>query len=191
MGVTKTYRMPGDSEEFNRVKSIILDMQMVPREPWQVTVIIMHHKNIQSGAEMCLLKGRAQEVAVHTRLTDNVVIEGVKLSSFIDSIDTFRQRQCYNLEGTAWELGDLKVKLGQAQLSGDTKLCLLEVEFAAAHYLSHAEKVIDEFVCFLDPSHNFSCKRADYARYRLNAEEWSAKHTALDLLVAMNCLGAR
>lgn len=191
MGVTKTYRMPGDNDEFHRVKGVILDMQMIPKDPWQLTVLILHHKNINSGAEMCLLKDRTQEIVVHSRAADSVIIEGSKLSSFIDSIDTFRQRQCYNLEGMTWELGDLRVKLGQAQLSGDTKLCLLEIEFAAAHYLSHGEKVIEEFVNFLDPRRLFSSKRADYARYRLNAEEWSIKHTALDLLVAMNCLGSR
>jgi hypothetical protein len=191
MGVTQTYRIPGDSEEFSRVKGVITDMQMVLKEPWQITTQIMHHKNSQFGAEMCIVKDKVQEIIVVTRQTDSVIIEGTDLSAFIDRLDTFRLRQSYVLEGFVWELGDLRVKLGQAQLSGETKLGLLEVEFTAAHYLSHGEKVIDEFASFIDPRRTYSSKRAEYAKYRLNAEEWTSKHTALDLLVAMNCLGAR
>lgn len=153
----------------------------------------MYHKNIeQNPCALYLVSFPTTQVAVVNKATEDQfeLLQGdMNLLNFIENIQSLKIRQQFIVMGNEYEVGDFRIRLGLASISNETKFLILEIEFIAINIKSCGQPCINEFKGYLDPESKLKETSIEYYKYfKLNSEEFTAKHSAIDMLLSLNCL---
>ncbi|CAG9324543.1 unnamed protein product [Blepharisma stoltei] len=199
MGVTRTYRYSGKNltKELQRLQSYLELMQAQEKGNWNVNVSVMYHKNLDANpCSLLLVSLPLSQIVVLRSLKEETsykIMQGdMNLSSFIENIQCFKVRQQFNINGKEYELGDFKIRFGLAFVGSETRYLVAEIEFAGIKYLSYGRPSISEFIGYLDPKAKLNEIVIEYhQKFEMDSENFTPKHSAIDMLLALNCLNIR
>ena len=193
MVVTRTYRLstPDLHEAHTRILTTLSRMCLTDSSPWTLSLLVYLHRNDQSPCkDLYLVCGQDSHVGVVSSPNSRYVVVETKpsLKNLIESVETYRLTKTMTIEGTQYRFGDFTVKVG-VENSSELKVLLLQVDFSLPIYLTQGTPAITELKTLLDPMDVFSLKTIKYEdRVDIDGELFTAKHTAIDLLVALNCI---
>jgi len=194
MGISRIFRYNNTSDstpEEKRISQVLEIMQANPTADWTVQVTVLLPKSSSNKAQgVFLVNFEENIVALLTSQFGNEIVQAD--SSFhrlIENSQICRLRQSIKISGKIHQLGDFLVKLGTITVGGENKGLVMEIEFSAAMTLGDGKPGILEFVSYLDPFGNFQHIDIEYCdRFKLNSEFFTLKHTAIDILAALNCI---
>lgn len=202
MGVTRTFKCSSKDyrEEMARLQNVLLTMNASENGSWNVNITVMHHKNTERSSNLCILTYPDYHIAVLCADSSIIrdggqpkcreIIQGDKnLMKVLENTHCFKMRQQYVVTGNIYQLGDFIFRIGIGCISNEVRCLICEVEFLGTRYVSEATPSIMEFMALLDPNSLHGLTQIKYDSYfQMNAEESSAKITAIDMLLCLNCI---
>ena len=136
-----------------------------------------------------IVKYSDSTIVLTTGTTHHIVHGDQQLEKVVKNTGIFSLRQTLYTKGKVFSFGDFLIRVGVVQVSGEAKIGVIEVEFTPVDELCNGQGVISEIIEFLDPHDKFigiSLKYEDY--FQLNGNIITEKHSAIDLLKAINAL---
>lgn len=110
------------------------------------------------------------------------------LDLLVASMETYEPSKTLTIEGSTYPFGDFTIRVG-VENSSEIKALLLQIEFNLPIYLTQGEPAIKEIKTLIDPLDVFTLRTIQYEeKVDIDGETFSPKHTAIDLLVALNCI---
>ena len=190
--LSRTYRLsiPDLAAEQTRLSSTLSQLGLLPASPWNVSLRVYRHKNPQARP-LYLVSSPDCQVGVVSRIDQRyAVIETAPgLDLLIASMETYEPSKVLTIEGSTYQFGDFAIRVG-IENSSEIKALLLQIEFNLPIYLTQGEPAIKEIKTLLDPMEVFALRTMQYEeKVDIDGETFSPKHTAIDLLVALNCIG--
>lgn len=190
--LNRTYRLSTTdiTAEQTRLSTTLSKIGLLPLSSWNVTLRLYRHKNPQARPLYLVTSLDCQVGVVSTIDQRYAVIETAPgLDLLIASMETYEASKALSIEGSTYQLGDFTIRVGMEN-SSEIKALLLQIEFNLPIYLTQAEPAIREIKTLLDPMEVFTLKTMQYEeKVDIDGETYSPKHTAIDLLVALNCIG--
>lgn len=191
MGVTRIFRYSGTNitQGIAHVENHLSILEAKYETNWDVKVSIMYPKEEITTKACYIVKYTDSTVVLVTGPTDHIVHGNQQLEKVVKNTGIFSLRQTLYATGKVFSFGDFLIRVGVVQVSGEAKMGVLEVEFTPVDELCNGQGVISELIEFLDPHGKFSGITLKYEDYfQLNGNVITKKHSAIDLLKAVNAL---
>jgi hypothetical protein len=191
MGATRTYKYTEKDfrQELSRVIKILQTMSAYELSDWSQSITVLHHKNPDNSSNLYVVAYPDHHIGVISSSTTRQIIQGdSNLKKLIDSTQCFKVRQVYQISGQVLQIGDFVFKVGICSIVNDIKCLIVEVEFLGTKFINQAAPSIMEFMGLIDPFEKYSMIDVRYDEFfNINAQEFTPKMTAVDLLVCLNC----
>lgn len=192
MGVTRAFKYAGKDfrEGMARLQKVLNTMNAQEIEAWNVVINVLHHRKAEDNGVLYLIHHLSYQVAVLSTKSSKELVQGDKnLAKLIESMQIYKLRQTYNVNGTIYQIGDFIFRIGIGSIGNESRCLICEVEFIGTRYVIEATPCIMEFMGLIDPNSQLLPAEIKYDQhFPINSEEANHKITAIDLLYCLNCL---